>query len=51
MVDQICFVFIYLERKHHFSGGKMYGPVGPEEINNGEFTLALTNPRSLAEDV
>jgi hypothetical protein len=50
MVDRILFEFIYLEEEGHFGGWKMSHRVGPEEINNGEFTLALTNVRSLAED-
>ena len=37
-----CFVFIYLERKHHFNGGKMSGP--GESVRRG---IALTPTNGL----
>jgi hypothetical protein len=52
MVDQIVILHIHICReKASFSGWWMSGPVClREEITNWEFTLALTNVRSSAED-
>jgi len=47
MVDEILFVFIYVGRKHHFSGWKMSDPVGRSSISlqtSAVFSSGAENP-------